>query len=238
MANKNQLFCFTYAGGNATFFNDISDDLPEYEVIPFEYSGHGKRYKEPFYSSFSELAEELYSQLKQTYSGGEYALFGYSMGTISLIEVLKRILANNEIASPKHVFLAAHEPLTRIDFYNADPEKTDLHIKNRTIAFGTVPDKLINNRSFWRLYLPLFRADYSLIAQYRFEELSLVTEIPATIFYSDTDTPLQDMQLWKDYFIGECDLFRFTGNHFFIQQHHNEMADIIRNRWAGDKNDI
>ena len=232
MPNKKQIFCFTYAGGNASFFDSITSDLPEYEVIPFEYSGHGTRHRELLYSSFDELADDMYSLFKQKYTGGEYALFGYSMGTISLTEVLKRIMEEKDNHLPSHIFLAAHEPLTKAEYAGYTNDEMDAWVKNRTIQFGTVPEKLLNNKSFWRMYLPLYRADYAIIGKYRFENLDLRTDIPATIFYSETDTPLKDMKLWKNIFVGDCRYFRFEGTHFFIQQHHEEMAEVIRNRMS------
>lgn len=80
------------------------------------------------------------------------------------------------------------------------------------------------------MYLPLYRADYTLIGKYRFEKLDLKTGIPATVFYSETDTPLEDMELWKNYFTGDCKYYKFEGTHFFIQEHHREMAEIIREK--------
>ena len=54
------------------------------------------------------------------------------------------------------------------------------------------------------------------------------TEIPATVFYSETDTPRAEMERWRAVFTGKCGFARFEGNHFFIREHHAEMARIIR----------
>ncbi len=77
------------------------------------------------------------------------------------------------------------------------------------------------------MYLPLYRADYSIIGKYKFENLTLKTSVPAVIFYSEADTPRKEMELWKQYFTGNCEYHEFDGNHFFIQEHHEEMANII-----------
>ena len=82
------------------------------------------------------------------------------------------------------------------------------------------------------MYLPLYRADYTLIGRYRFETLDLRTKIPATIFYSGTDTPRREMEAWRRIFTGECEFAEYSGNHFFIQEHHGEMAEIIRQRMS------
>ena len=39
MQNSKQIFCFTYAGGNASFFDEIEQDLPELDFVKCEYSG-------------------------------------------------------------------------------------------------------------------------------------------------------------------------------------------------------
>lgn len=226
-----QLFCFTYAGGTASFFDSIEKDLDGIEVVKFEYSGHGTRHREPLFYSFEDLSGDIYNRLKKQYKGGPYALFGYSMGTITLVEILKRILNDPGIGLPNRVFLSAHEPHSKTELSDFSPDiLSDEWVKERTIAFGAVPEQLVNNNSFWRFYLPLFRADYCMIGNYKFEKLELKTTVPATIFYSETDTPRKEMELWQNFFAGECEFCCFEGKHFFIQQHHKEMAGIIQKR--------
>ena len=113
MRDKNQLFCFTCAGGTAAFFDTIEADIPEIELVKLEYAGHGVRHKEPMYRDFAALADDLYDILVKTRSTESYALFGYSMGAISLVEVLRRIIKRGEITLPESVFLAALEPRTK-----------------------------------------------------------------------------------------------------------------------------
>ena len=233
---KPQLFCFTYAGGTGAFFDEIGKDLPNLDLVKLEYAGHGARRSEPFYSDFDQLAEDLFDKVREQYRGGKYALFGYSMGSISLVEVLRRNL-RTKTPLPNHIFLAAHEPHTKSELQGFVSDELDDWVKRRTISFGAVPEKLLDNPVFWRTYLPLYRADYSIIGKYRFEELDLCTEIPLTVFYSETDTPLREMKKWKKYFVGESDFHRFDGKHFFIQQHHQEIAAIITEK-LGEKYDV
>jgi surfactin synthase thioesterase subunit len=233
MSDRKQIVCFTYAGGNASFFNDIEGDLPDFEFMKLEYAGHGTRHKEPLYQNFDELADDLYAVLETQYDGSEYALFGYSMGTISMVEVLRRIIDKNALPLPNHVFIAAHEPKTKAELKGYSQVEMDELVKDRTIRFGAVPENLLNNKSFWRMYLPLYRADYSIIGKYEFESLSLKSTIPATVFYSETDTKLDDMKLWGNYFIREINYCQYEGTHFFIQNHHAEMARVIEERING-----
>lgn len=222
--SKPQLFCFTYAGGTKDFFKVIEPDLCGIDVVPLEYAGHGERRKEEYSIDFDELAEDMFREVKEGLNS-DYALFGYSMGSITLVEVLKRIIATG-LPQPKNIFLAAHEPHTKSELLGFTDDELDEWVKNRTVRFGAVPNKLLNNKAFWRVYLPVYRADYTIIGKYHFEKLDLSTQIPATVFYSETDTPKTEMEKWGRFF--PCELYEFPGTHFFIQQHHAEMGRIIR----------
>lgn len=226
-----KLFCFTYAGGTADFFNHIEDLIPDIEFVKIEYSGHGKRRNEPYYHSFDELTDDMYNILREHIEPNEkYALFGYSMGAIAASELLRMIIDKSEIEQPTHVFLAAHEPHSKMELEKYSDTELDDYVKERTIRFGGVPERLIRNSSFWRVYLPVYRADYSIIVKYNFDNLSFNTIIPATIFYSEADTPLTEMKKWTQLFQDNCKFYGFKGSHFFINEHSAEMAQIIKER--------
>ena len=224
-----KLFCFTYAGGTASFYEQIEDLLPKsIEVIKLEYAGHGTRRKESFYHDFTELAEDMYSFIASSLSKEEeYALMGYSMGCISVVEVLQLIINRKELSLPKHIFLAAHEPQTKRILASYSNEELDELVKERTISFGAIPDRLVHNDSFWRMYLPIYRADYNMIGNYKFEDLVFSTNIPLTVFYSETDTPFEHIKKWTKFFGGLTEFVEYNGSHFFIWEHKSEMAKVI-----------
>lgn len=232
-----QLVCYPFAGGTASFFDQLDPYLAgQVTLRKMEYAGHGTRHREPLYTSFAELAEDLYQKLAMDLAGdGRYALFGYSMGCISALEVLRRIVERGELPQPVHVFLAAHEPQTKRELLDFTPNEQDEWIRQHTIAFGGIPDRLLQNKSFWRIYLPLYRADYRMINSYDFAHIDFTCHIPATAFYSETDTHLADMRKWKRHFTGPCDFYRYDGQHFFIRQHAEEMAAVIKEKLNSDE---
>lgn len=130
-----KLICLTYAGGNATFYDQLQKELSEsVEVIAMEYAGHGQRHKEPFYKTFDELSRDLLRQLKEKVAVGEdYAIMGYSMGSISTVELLKRILQDPTLNNPVHIFLAAHEPATKKELKNYADNEMNETVKKRTV---------------------------------------------------------------------------------------------------------
>ena len=227
-----QLFCLSFAGGTAAFYNQMEPYISrEIEIIKLEYAGHGIRNKENFYKDFDELAEDMYSEIKKSlHPDKEYALFGYSMGSNSLGEILKRKIKSAEIKLPTRVFLAAHEPVTKKELSNYSNGELDEYVKERTISFGGIPKRLIHNNSFWRIYLPIYRNDYSIIGKYDFKRLDLRTDIPAIVLYSPSDTKIKDMKLWKKYFCGDVEFIEFKGTHFFINEYCEEICAMINNR--------
>lgn len=230
-----KLFCFTHAGGTASFFDQIKSEVaPDISLIALEYAGHGTRHKESFYENFSELTADMVTLLMDNLVNGEpYALFGYSMGTIVAVDVLRNIVSSGVLHYPEHLFLAAYPPYTNMELKNFDGECKNELVKRRTINFGAVSESLAHNRVFWRVYLPVYRADYSLIGKFRFEEFNLKTNIPLTVFYSETDTPFLRMRQWSSYFNGSCDFLEYTGNHFFINDNYEEISSEIKRRLVG-----
>lgn len=224
-----QLFCFPYAGGTADFFNQLKPWFPpSIELVKLEYAGHGARRREPAYADFSQLADDLYAAVKRMYRPGEdYALFGYSMGSVAAAEVLSRILRKKELPPPMWMFLAAHGPSVKGELRNFRGDEADEWVKRRTIVLGGVPEKLLENRTFWRVYLPLYRADYTLITNYDFRRLTLACEIPLTGLYGSQDILSEEMGAWKRYFQGECEFVEFEGSHFFITEHQKEVVELI-----------
>lgn len=231
MNKKIDLYCFTHAGGAATFFNVLDKHLVEnIELQKLEYSGHGLRRKEPFYQNFTELANDMFEMIcNRENRERPYALMGYSMGCISLVETLK-LICQKQLLLPSHVFLAAHEPKTKLELLNYSEDEKDEIIRHRTLAFGGIPGQIQNNDIFWRMYMPIYRADYKLISEYDFEDMGCYRNIPTTIFYSEEDTPLKNMLDWQSVFPDKNEFLRYTGSHFFIQQYYKEIATVVNER--------
>lgn len=226
-----QLFCFTFAGGTAAFFDKLEDCCKGHlDFVKLEYPGHGYRRKEQLCSSFDAVALDFYDKIKKKLEGNNYALLGYSMGSITLLETLRTILVQKGVPLPKMFFLAAHTPKVEVDIEQCTEDEIDEYVKRRTILFGGVPESLINNKSFWRMYLPLYKADYLMISKYDFKNLQFTTDIPAVVFYSEKDTPRTEMAEWKKYFNCSCEFVEYEGSHFFINEHCEEMAEVIMRR--------
>ena len=229
------LFCFPFAGGTADFYNNLEKACGDsVQFIKLEYSGHGTRMKEPLYHSFDELTDDLYPWILNTLIANpnmDYSMIGYSMGSIAMFDMLMRIVKDGKCRRPWGVFLAAHQPQPIQSLRDIPADGIDDWVKERTIEFGGTDKRLFHNKSFWRLYLPIFKADYKMIADYEFDGVDFLTDIPAMVFYSEEDTPYVEMTEWKNFFTGVCDFVEYTGSHFFIEEYYQDMADVILNKY-------
>ena len=227
------LFCFPFAGGNADFYNDIEKYISnDIEVVKMEYPGHGMRHRESLCYDFHELTDDLIPSIKdklQKSGSPGYSLFGYSMGSIVVSVIIDRIVRESVLPLPKHIFLAAHEPMSRSELVGFSEDELDEYVKSRTLLFGDVPEKLINNTVFWKVYLPVYRADFGMIGRFNFDSLPRDLGLPTTVFYSETDTPCEKISGWNHYF-RDCQYVCYEGDHFFAKSHYEEMADEINER--------
>ncbi|MEG2522337.1 MAG: alpha/beta fold hydrolase [Lachnospiraceae bacterium] len=220
---KIQIFCLTYAGGNATFFKCLEKYLPqEFEVIAIEYAGHGNRRKEEEYISFDDMVEDIQKiiKLKRNHTI-PYSVLGYSMGSLVAFEVLK----NRCEEKPLCFFLAAHEPPHCKSEIQKNGISNDKELKDRIIGLGGIPSQLISNKRFWDIYMPIFKKDYNLLHRYEFKE-SVMLDINSIIFYSEEDTPFSKMSEWQWYFKPQCEFCKCPGNHFFF----NSSIKLIANK--------
>lgn len=226
-----KLLCFPYAGGTANFYKTLEDRLKPFgiEVISMEYSGHGRRTKEPLYAHFEDLVNEALEFIDEMVNQSEsYGLLGYSMGSIVLSEVIRKIEINNFTKKPIIAFVLAHGPKIKeeIDWESA----SDDTIKQHIIEFDGVSNKLLNNVVYWRIYTPIYRNDFRILSEIETEKDAFISYIPTVFLYSADDDLCSNIQEWKKYFIGKTEYIVLSGGHFFINNNYDAVTDIIIDR--------
>ncbi|MBR2315549.1 MAG: thioesterase [Clostridia bacterium] len=228
---KIQLFCIPYAGGKAEMFDSLAEHLCEnIEVTAVEYSGHGARTKEDFYSTFDKMTDDVASLINgQIDEAAEIALFGYSMGSVVAFELLRRKLLKKP---PKYLFIASHEApgehWESMEYCKLD----DRAFADMLMSFGgfdKIEDRMLTNRFFRKMIFDPIRADYNLIGNYNLSDVSPI-DIPVTMLYSDKDVPTQSALKWQNRFSQQVEFIMMGDNHFFIRELYPEVAKIINER--------
>lgn len=227
-----KIFCLPYAGGNSSFYNNKMNLLKEHgiEIVTLDYAGHGERIKEKYYEHFIDMVHDMALCIEGCVKESEeYALFGYSMGGIVAVYILDYMIEHYPGKVPTNIFVASHGPIEKDGNTKQFAELSDSEVKRRTIEFGGVSEKLLDNSVYWRMYLPLYKNDYRLMEDIDFDKLSLQTTVPAVFFYSKADPICKNMKLWDKYFYGKTSYYEYEGNHFFIEENWEAVTDIIIN---------
>lgn len=230
MKKKIQLFCLPYAGGTIDCFKGIGDALAEtMDIISIEYSGHGKRIKEKFYSTFQEMVDDAAAKInEQIDPEADVAVFGYSMGSIVAYEMIAQQKLSKE---PCCMIFASHEApdieWESKQYYKADDEMFFQLIQSMG-GFERCTLEMLGNRFFKRMHYDPLRADYELLGMYKMSR-KITFEVPTLLFYSEKDISKEKIQSWES-FLGENGRILEVGeNHFFIQTHAEYLAEEIEN---------
>lgn len=235
MSEKIKLFCISYAGGSSTIYNKWRPIMIEnIEVIPVELAGRGVRHDEKFYNNIKESILDIYSIIKEESNFVNIALFGHSMGAMLAYLVAKKI-KNEMNIQPKVLFLSGNSPLWKNNTYISDlPDDVFL---NKIIEFGGITQEMIKIKELIDMALPVLRADFKMLDEFKKDNVEYPKEVfsvPIIAFTGKYDKGVtsDDMNEWRKYTKGKFELYQFEGNHFFINDHYQEIVDIINTELA------
>ncbi len=228
MAKK--LFCVPYAGGNAAVFKRLGTyfEKASVEVIPFEYAGHGIRIRENFSDSIEEIGKECAEFIKKNIvSGDEIYILGYSMGSLVAYEAIL-ILENKCDITVKSFFAAANQaPCTKETVF--DDYENDGDIEKDVIELGGFDKKLLTNKRYMSMILPVIKNDFSILNRYRKSIHLEKLKVPVVVMRGKTDIHHQNLDDWKLQTIAGCEFMEFSTGHFFMLDEMELMADRMLN---------
>lgn len=225
---KIQLFCIPFAGGSASAFNELCTLLDErIDVHVIEYPGRGTRKNDPFCNTMDDLIEDAKRQVEEKRNKElPFSILGYSMG----VEVAFDLGQFELNEKPVHLFFAAREAIC-YDTKGHDYSllKMDSFI-DKIVSLGGIDERILNNRRFLEIYMRPIYADYKLLYQYIYKKERGQLNSNVTVFYCGRDTPFIKVKDWSEFTTFNTDFFELGNNHFFIQQHAQDMADIINHQ--------
>ncbi|MGH8526647.1 MAG: thioesterase II family protein [Gammaproteobacteria bacterium] len=222
---KVRLFCFPYAGGNATVFHGWADQLPEsIDLCPIQLPGRGARFGEPLADRIPVLAEAI-AEAISPFLDLPFALFGHSLGALIAFETAQGI-RSRFLRLPVRLLVSAHRaprlksgrpPLHHL------PD-ADLIVELERLE-GT-PRQVLNDPELMALMLPTLRADFALCDTYAYVGRAPL-ECPITVFggSEDKDVGRSQLEPWGEETRGELSLFEIPGGHFFI---HDSEASLLK----------
>lgn len=214
--DKIQMFCIPYAGGSSIVYSSWKDKVrSDIEVIPLEYSGHGRRIMEALYLNMNEVAEDMCKIIEDNIRG-EYVIYGHSMGAFVAFETAYK-LSKKDCIQPQKIMIAGVRPPHLL---YKDKKYTKL-LKNDFMKaiydMGEIPEEIYENEESYELYYEILFNDFKIIEEYRHDNNCGLLKIPMIILTGDNDKEAPEACLaeWANYAGSYSCLKVLQGNHFF-----------------------
>ncbi len=232
---KVKLFCIPHAGGSALKYYKWKKYLSNsVELYPVELSGRGKRFVAPLYNSFEEATEDICEIVKTELDGTMYAVFGHSMGSLLAYELINKLKEQNFYA-PIHVFFSGrHPPHVKVE--NAIHFMNDIDFIAEIIKYDGIPQGLLNNKEILDFFIPILRADYRIIENYRYYFKNYKFEFDISVFSGNKDRSIkiESLEDWGKYTKKRCIIYEFQGGHFFLDENVEGIIKIINDTLLED----
>jgi surfactin synthase thioesterase subunit len=222
-----QLFLLHFAGGNIYSFNFLKKSISSnIEFIALELPGRGKRHNEKLLKNKSEAIEDYVKQIKSLRNGKPFLIFGHSMGATLGLSITDRLEALGD------------EPYGLIVSGNAGPGMkkedkikryllNDIDFKEELKKLGGISQDILEHKEFYDFFSPVMRADFETLEQDDFIEKNIRLKTPIYALMGSEEKTVDKIENWKNFTRGTFQYKILSGNHFFIHEHPQEVADII-----------
>lgn len=225
---KLRLFCFPYAGGDASIFQSWPASLPaSVEVCALRLPGRSTRLAEPPFTALEPLVETVAEAISPHLLGKPFAFFGHSMGAILGFELV-HLFHERLGLTPAHLFVSGHAAphIPRSEPPTYDLPEPEFVAKIRQLN-GT-PGEVLDNRELLQIVLPTLRADFAVCETYVYRHRRpLPCPISTYGGLGDESVSRSDLQAWRLHTRGGLTVRMFPGDHFFIHSAKSLVCDVL-----------
>jgi surfactin synthase thioesterase subunit len=221
---KPQLFLLHFAGGNCYSFHFISPLLSDFDVIPLELPGRGRRIGETLLNDFVLAAQDIYTQILGRLDCRTFMIYGHSMGAYIGLKVAHMLQESGK------------QPACLIVSGNAGPgvnkEKmvysmAEDDFKKELQRLEGIPSEVIENRELFDFYEPILRADFEVAERNAVASIPAV-DIPLFAMMGNREEDVAQIENWSKFTQSKFNYRILEGGHFFIHQHAGKIAGIIK----------
>lgn len=221
-----QLLLLHYAGGNIYSFNFLKRYLePYFEVVCIELPGRGRRMNETLLKEKEKAVDDQFNEIiKHRKKGVNFAVYGHSMGAILGLEVTRKLEENND------------SPICLIATGNAGPGtyRKELRynldtpiFKEKLKELGGIPNEVYENKELFGFFEPILRADFEIVERDIDEEI-LSINCPIYCAMGSEEKYVAKISNWQNFTNKHFEYEIFEGNHFFINNHPERVAQFIQ----------
>ena len=225
-----KLFVFPHAGGFSRYYAFLKK--AQYrnidDVVLYEYANRNPALHKTQPATFAERVERAADFITAETNGTEpYAVFGHSMGAFVAYESAL-LMKRTGRSVPQQIFLSGQRPPCTVEegYFTANPDIAIPYLR----SLGGMDMLLDADPMIRKFYLPIILGDLKLLETYQPsipEPSERLKE--CVLLYGDHDAELdgRDLTRWTEHFERVKSRYIFSGNHFYLDQNHDRVADII-----------
>lgn len=229
-STRMRLFCFPYAGGGATAFHSWRSffDLNGVELCCVQLPGRETRFREALVTSMDELVVLVCDGI-DPYLDRPFSFFGHSMGTLVSFEVTRELARRGHVL-PEWLLMSGAVPPHRRpaeSFHTLPPAEFIDAVARR---YSGLPREVLANRDLLDVVMPILRADFELIENYRYKPTTaLRVKIAAFGGRQDGSVAPAELPHWRDFTAlpERFQLILLDGDHFFLSHQRLQLLTEI-----------
>jgi surfactin synthase thioesterase subunit len=224
------LFFIPFAGGHEGCYRALERLLaPWMECRTMELPGRGRRFSEPLLTSVAQMAEDVLARIKPLICSRPFALFGHSLGALIAFEVAVRLASS--VRPPMHLFISGCASPTATRESENWRSLPSTAFRNELAKLGGLPAEILNDHEAMDIFEPILRADIA--AKETYESHARRLHVPLTVFYGTADELSgETVEDWRATTTADFRSAAFSGGHFFIFSHADEIAASIKERFS------
>ncbi|WP_327136031.1 alpha/beta fold hydrolase (plasmid) [Streptomyces sp. NBC_01343] len=228
-----RLVCFPHAGGAATFWFPMAQALaPQVDVLAVQYPGRQDRRSEPCIEDIETLAAHAAEEVL-AWSDRPVTLFGHSMGAMVAFETARRL---EELGRPPAglVVSGMRAPSrARGGSGRAGTAETAEELVAGILRLQGTDAAVLDDPELVRMILPTIRSDYKAAESYRWRPgPPLRTPIAVLTGTEDPHVDAEQAAAWREHTAGPFSLTVFTGGHFFLNEHADDVRKVVTDHIA------
>ncbi|MFC9361837.1 thioesterase II family protein [Rhodococcus sp. NPDC057014] len=229
------LLCFPHGGGTASAYRQLADALfPRIELLAVQYPGRQDRLGEAMMPDIGAIAERVVRE-STPHAGRPLAVFGHSMGATVAFEAARRFEQRGHALAA--LFVSGRTAPSVV-------QPTTLHLASDRALLddmrrlggpeSNVVQVLVENPDLAEMVLPSVRNDYKAVETYRYKAGQDVS-CPIVALRGDSDPSVTDTDIrpWSEFTSGSFETCEFSGGHFYLDEHADEVASLVGSRFDG-----
>ena len=236
-APRGRLICFPHAGAGASTFQPWAAPLSEagIEVRSAQYPGRENRWGEPLLRSVEAMAEHWYEHWPALAGedGVPVVIYGHSMGVLVAYELARRL--HGTAPDLRRLILGGrnppHLPSVHPPIHH---QPDDAFLAAVAERYGNLPAVLLADPEMRELMVPVLKADFELVDEYRADESAMPLAVPLSLLNGTEDpfVSLATLPDWQGYTSDSCRWEQIKGGHFFHQQNREPVILLIKQELA------